>query len=93
MPSLPKVASEKSEAALASEDSAETPVIPPKKIKVVALAKGFFAQDRKVEGDEFEVSSMKQLGSWMKCVDPTIQKMHEEAMRQKKKRKVEAADE
>ncbi len=45
-------------------------------IEVVALAKGFYKQSRKVEGDKFTVPRLEDMGSWMKCVDPTMQKKH-----------------
>lgn len=79
MPSMPSLA-----------DDPEMPIAPkkaytgPRDIQVVALAKGFFDQHRKNEDDEFVVPTMKQLGSWMKCKDPKIQRMHEEATRVKK---------
>ncbi len=56
----------------------QTPSVPmaPKSIEVVATAKGFYKQARKVEGDKFSVAKFEQLGSWMKCVDPVMQKKH-----------------
>lgn len=49
----------------------------PKPIEVVAIANGYFAPHRKVTGDEFTVPSFKQLGYWMRCKDPVVQKKHE----------------
>ncbi len=66
MPPLPS-ASEKSEVA---------PAQAPKAIEVIALRAGFFQRSRKAEGDKFSVSNFDQLGSWMKCVDPVLQKKH-----------------
>lgn len=53
-------------------------------IEVVALRAGFFKQSRKEEGDKFKVSKMKDLGSWMKCVDPKKEKDHQAFMKKKK---------
>ncbi len=64
----------------------------PRNIEVEALAKGFFDQHRKNEGDLFVIPTMKQLGSWMKCKDPKIQKMHDEAMRVKRMKANTAED-
>lgn len=54
-------------------------------IKVVALRAGFWNQMRKVEGDEFEVPSMEKLGSWMKCMDPKVEMLHQKYLKDKKK--------
>lgn len=54
-------------------------------IEVVALHKGFFDSYRKKEGDKFLVRSEKQLGSWMECVDPELQKKHLARISAKKK--------
>lgn len=88
MPALPK-ASEgpPSEAPAAKgEEKAAAPAPAPKnaKIEVVAIEKGFFKQQRKDKGDKFFVDKFEQLGSWMKCVDPGMQKKHAEAMKARK---------
>lgn len=64
----------------------------PKNIEVVATRNGFFDQERKKEGDKFVVPSMKQLGSWMKCLDPKIEEMHLEALRVKRAKANTAVD-
>lgn len=84
MPSLPKPSE-----AQVSEESAKVeqkePVAPKaKSIEVVALRPGFFKQMRKSEGDKFVVEKFEQLGSWMKCLDPVMEKKHQEAMKQRK---------
>lgn len=76
MPPLPSASLENSEEA--------APVQAPKNIEVVALRNGFFAQERKVEGDKFVVPTMKQLGSWMRCLDPRIEKMHQDFLKAKR---------
>ncbi len=71
------------------------PIAPPsrsKPIEVVAIANGFCDQHRKKEGDKFTVPSMKHLGSWMKCIDPKLQREHEAAMLAKKKKARDLAD-
>jgi hypothetical protein len=73
MPPLPSKASEESEA------------VPPKKgIEVIALRPGFFQQQRKVEGDKFTVVDMSKVGTWMKCVDPVLEKQHQSKMKEQK---------
>lgn len=47
-----------------------------KEIEVVALRLGFYKQERKMEGDSFTVPSLDKVGSWMKCVDPQMEKQH-----------------
>lgn len=53
-------------------------------IKVRALRAGFIHNERKVEGDKFEVTE-KELGSWMECMDPLEQKRHSERITAKRK--------
>lgn len=43
-------------------------------IEVEALTKGFYNQDRKAVGDTFKISSLDEYGTWMKCIDPKIEK-------------------
>lgn len=62
-----------------------------KDIKVVALRAGFFAPHRKNENDEFTVPSFKQLGSWMKCLDPKIEREHQAALKAKRTKVNKAA--
>lgn len=77
MPPLPSQsqASEKSEAS--AQESAK---VKPQKIEVIALMKGFYKQRRIKEGQKFFIDSMDQLGSWMKCVDKTLAKRHEDKL-------------
>lgn len=103
-PTAPEQSGEEMEGHEGSEmppppEAPEAPPVAPKKvysgpkdIQVVAIAKGFYDQHRKNEGDEFVVPTMKQLGSWMKCKDPKIQRMHEEAIRIKRKKANSAED-
>lgn len=56
----------------------------PKAIKVVALRQGFFGQVRREAGDKFTVPEFANLGAWMQCEDPAIQKMHEENVAKKR---------
>lgn len=53
-------------------------------VEVIALRDGFYQQNRIPEGKRFVVS-VEKLGSWMKCVDPVVQKQHERNMAVKKK--------
>lgn len=71
---------------------AEHHVKGPRNIEVMATRNGFFDQERKKEGDKFVVPSMKQLGSWMKCLDPKIEEMHLEALRVKRMKANTAVD-
>ncbi len=74
-----------------AEESAEKEVKPKKsvrKIEVVALRAGFWKNQRKNEGDLFEVESMEKVGDWMKCLDPVHEKQH---LAMAKERKQKAA--
>lgn len=85
MPPLPNKAAENDELPeldVASEEAPEEqPAAPPpqpiakRMIKVKANRAGFIKQERKVAGDVFEVEE-HQLGAWMDCVDPVMQKKH-----------------
>lgn len=55
-------------------------------IEVIALTDGFVAPHRIKKGTTFKVSGPEKLGSWMKCVDKTIQKEHEHYCRAHKKK-------
>ncbi len=57
---------------------------PKKGLEVVALRKGFYNQHRLREGDSFTIKSFEDLGDWMKCVDPDLQKKHLENLKYKK---------
>ncbi len=90
MPQLP-ASSEQSEGEEqdAAVESPSTKTV--KEIKVVAVRAGFFAPHRKNEGDEFTVPSFKQLGSWMKCLDPKIEREHQAALKAKRAKVNKAA--
>ena len=55
-----------------------------KGIEVVALRKGFYNQHRLKENETFTVKSFEDLGEWMKCLDPDLQKKHFENLKNKK---------
>lgn len=63
------------------------PKIPKNGFEVVALRKGFYNQRRLEEGDKFLVKSFEELGEWMKCTDPDLQKKHLENLKNKKAKK------
>jgi hypothetical protein len=56
-------------------------------ILVRALGPGMFDNHRKIEGMEFSVPSMDQLGSWMLCLDPEVQKKHQALMDARKQKR------
>lgn len=56
----------------------------PSGIQVVALRKGFYNQDRKSAGDKFLIPSLKEWGTWMKCVDPKAQEQAEKLLKEKR---------
>ncbi len=70
------------------------PTPPPsrKHIEVVAIANGFYDNHRKTEGDHFTVPDMGMCGSWMKCVDPKLEREHLAFMKAKKQKANSAAD-
>lgn len=90
MPSMPVKPSEQSEVpakALKIEPKSNEIVVSPKStrsIQVVATEKGFYKQMRKAPGDEFAVEKFEQLGSWMKCVDPVMEKKRLDLMKDHK---------
>jgi hypothetical protein len=53
-------------------------------IKVVALRDGFMFQQRIKAGEEFTISNFSQLGSWMKCLDPMMERKRKEIEKAKK---------
>jgi hypothetical protein len=63
------------------------PVAPSKGIEVVATMNGFYNQSRKKDGDKFFVKSFEELGSWMICIDPVLEKKRQEFLKQKKAKK------
>lgn len=56
-----------------------------RKMKVRALRAGFIHNERKVEGDVFEVNA-GLLGSWFEYEDPMEQKKHLQRLAEKKKK-------
>ncbi len=81
MPPLPSEEVQVEERPFSSEpkESDSVKVVPPKSkngVKVMALRNGFIKNCRKVEGDEFFVESIEKAGSWVKCVDPELEKQH-----------------
>ncbi len=88
MPPLP-AASEPDLGQQEEEIPAEMQPLPPIKkgsVEVVALRPGVYKRDRKAKDDKFRLDSFEQLGSWMRCVDPVVEKKHQETMIEKKKR-------
>lgn len=70
-----------------AEEAAEAPAeVEAQPIEVVALRAGFYDLTRRSEGDVFTVNSMEELGSWMKCTDKEIEKVHQKMMAEKKKK-------
>ena len=65
----------------------DIPEFPKTGIKVVATQKGFYNQKRINPGEEFTVKTKKRLGSWMKCLDPAIEKKRVEFFKNKKAKK------
>lgn len=70
-----------------SHSNIVAPKISKNGLEVVALGKGFYNQHRIKEGDVFIIKSFEELGQWMKCVDPDLQKMHLENIKNKKAKK------
>jgi hypothetical protein len=65
---------------------APEPVVPVKPavrgIEVVALRDGMYKKyRRKAGGKSFIVDKFEELGSWMKCVDPAIEKKHQAVLK------------
>jgi len=56
-----------------------------KDVRVIALGVGFYKQLRKKAGDAFVVDTLADVGSWMKCEDPVLEKKHQELMRERKR--------
>lgn len=63
------------------------PIVPKNGIDVVATRKGFYNQLRLNEGDAFKINSIDELGEWMKCVDPVMEKQRKEIYNNKKAKK------
>jgi len=56
-------------------------------IEVKALRNGFYNLHRLRENDVFTVKSFEDLGEWMKCLDPDLEKQHQANMKEKKAKK------
>lgn len=67
-----------------NDSFAVTPKIVKSGINVVAMRDGFYNRSRIREGEEFIVRSPADLGDWMKCLDPDIEKERVEWMKEKK---------
>jgi len=56
-------------------------------IKVIATRKGFYGQMRIKLGQEFVVKKFSQLGEWMKCEDPAMERERVKFFKDKKAKK------
>jgi len=63
------------------------PLIPKLGIAVTATRRGFFAQQRIKEGEEFIVKAFESLGDWMKCKDSELEKKRIQFLKDKKAKK------
>lgn len=68
-------------------NSLENVMIPKGGIKVVALRKGFYNQNRLSKGAKFTVKSFDELGLWMRCEDSDLEKKRVQFLKEKKARK------
>lgn len=53
-------------------------------VEVVAVRDGFYRNSRKKAGDLFMISNLDKAGSWMKCLDPKVEKMHQQNLKERK---------
>lgn len=54
------------------------PVVAPQPIgpfEVITVDEGFFGGQRRSRDERFMVDSMEEVGSWMQCVDPKLEKI------------------
>ena len=65
------------------------PLVPNKGIEVVAMSAGFYNQKRIGEGESFVIKSFDQIGAWMKCKNPELEKKRVEFYELKKAKKAE----
>ena len=56
-------------------------------IDVVALRDGFYNQRRIPEGMQFKIKNFDDIGDWMKCVNPVLEKKNLEYHKLKKAKK------
>ena len=68
-------------------NSIVAPRIPRSGIDVVADRNGFYNQERISEGRPFKVKSFEELGEWMRCIDPDLEKKRVEFFKNKKAKK------
>lgn len=72
-----------------SQPEAQVPVNLAPLIKVRATRAGFYENFRVKAGREFSVKGVGQLGDWMECLDPELEKTHRLKMKQKRQRPVD----
>lgn len=70
-----------------SSSEVETPIVSRNGIAVKATRLGFFANRRYKKGDTFNVMTFQQLGDWMTCEDPIIERKRLEFIKSKKAKK------
>ena len=63
------------------------PKIPKTGIAVIATRKGFYGQQRLKEGDKFVVRKIQDLGEWMKCIEPSMERERLNYFKDKKAKK------
>lgn len=56
-------------------------------IEVVATRKGFYGQQRIVAGQTFKIAKEEDLGEWMTCTNPEMEKKRKKFFKDKKARK------
>jgi hypothetical protein len=54
-------------------------------IEVIAVNAAWFQGQYRKPGDRFLVPNENMLGSWMKCVDPNLDKKHQARVKERKK--------
>ena len=70
-----------------NSSSISIPKFSSKGIEVVATRKGFYNQRRISEGEKFIVKKKENLGEWMKCVDPALERERFNFFKNKKAKK------
>jgi len=55
-------------------------------IQVVATRKGFYNQNRIREGEVFRIQSFEDIGEWMKCTDPDLEKERVKFFKEKRRK-------
>lgn len=64
--------------------------VPQGEIEVEALRKGFYNNNRIRVGKVFKISRFEQIGSWMKCTDPKLEKRRIEFLNEKRRKQSRA---